>query len=248
MGSSHTLQCAGTHTRQRQERAHGPLLAATPDERFLLMELLLAATLAGVVGSPHCLGMCGGLAVAASGRPTQGLAWSAGRLSSYGALGATAGVIGGSIPGPPWLSSAIAALFLVLFSLRLAGLRGPSFPAIPGLSRIGARLLKRSDLMGRYLFGIVTGLLPCGLVYSALALPLSSGQASSGALLMVGFGLGTVPTLAAASLGLRRLARQSLGVRRLVAGTVLVIGLIGLSQREAPGSGLAPGETESSCH
>lgn len=188
--------------------------------------LLTGALVAGLVGSPHCVGMCGAFAVAASDSWGEALAWNVGRLTTYAFLGALAGALGHAIPGPSWLGPLIAGLFLVWFAAKLAGFDILPTPQIPSLVKLGRKLVGAKGVPGRYAFGIATGFLPCGLVYAALALPLSSGSAMTGALSMVLFGLGTVPVLAVAGAGLRRIVARSLAARRVLALLVLSVGLV----------------------
>ena len=196
------------------------------------------ALLAGLVGSPHCVGMCGAFAVAASERPLEGLAWHAGRLTTYAVLGALAGAAGSALPGPPWVGPALAGVFLVYFAARLAGLPGlPESWTLPLVTRVGTALVRRRGIPGRYAFGLANGLLPCGLVYAALALPVAAGGALPGALAMLAFGAGTVPILAVAGAGLRRLAARSLAARRLLAVAVLAAGLLTVGKATAKQAG-----------
>lgn len=186
---------------------------------------LVGAALAGVSGAPHCLGMCGGFAVACGGRPTEAAAWHIGKLTTYAALGAAAGAVGQGIPGPDWAGQALALAMLLWFAGRLAGI----FPAVSvphgPLSRVGGKLLGRGGVLSRFGFGLVNGLLPCGLVYAALAMPVATQSAAWGALTMVVFGLGTLPGLLAASLGLRRITQGSIWGRRALALVVLLLGV-----------------------
>lgn len=207
-----------------------------------LLPTLGGALLAGLVGSPHCVGMCGGFAVAAGARgPAGALAWTLGRLSTYAALGALAGAAGQALPGPTWVGTVVAAGFLVWFAAKLAGLVGDVRFRVPLLAAAGRRLAGRADLPGRFAFGAVNGLLPCGLVYAALAFPVASGSAIAGAAAMVAFGLGTAPALGFAATGLRRLTAHSLGARRALAAGVLVLGLGSLFLRvPAPAGAAAP--------
>ena len=78
---------------------------------------------------------------------------------------------------------------------ELAGLPVPKPKAIPGLSRAMAWVARGDSSLNALLFGGLTGLIPCGLVYSALAIPVAAGDPLTGALAMVAFGLGTVPLL-----------------------------------------------------
>jgi sulfite exporter TauE/SafE len=203
------------------------------------------AAVAALAGSPHCLGMCGALACSAGERKEQHLAYHLGRITTYGVLGAMAGAMGRALPGPTWLTTAVAATFLVGFAAALAGLVPEPRVAVPGLARMGAAVARRFDLPSRFLFGVVGGLLPCGLVYATLSLSIASGSALSGAAVMATFGLCTIPALLSASWGLRRVVMGSRGARRALAAVVLVSGLLTLSLRagalsEEPTSDVPP--------
>lgn len=196
------------------------------------MQIILAALLAGLVGSPHCVGMCGGFA-AACARPRGGAwLWHLGRLTTYAALGAVGGAVGGALPGPVWVPALVSVPLLLWFSASLAGLLPAGSTRVPpGLARVGATLARRDGVVWRYLFGATTGLLPCGLLYAGLALALTGGSAVVGAAAMVAFGLGTVPALALLSVTLRRFALRGLWQRRLVAVLVLVAALGSVGMR-----------------
>lgn len=197
--------------------------------------LLTSATIAGLMGAPHCMGMCGGFA-AAMRRPAEQAAWQAGRLTTYAALGATVGALGGALPAPGWVLDVLAILFLLFFCAQLAGLIRPLEGRAPRLIAAGSWLLRRGGLLARFGFGLVTGLLPCGLVYAALGLSLSAGSAAAGALAMVAFGLGTVPALAAAAAGARALMDALPRGRQLMAAAVFVAGVSAVLVRAGPPS------------
>ena len=185
----------------------------------------------------------GGAAVAAvSAQAPLHLSYSLGRIGSYAAAGAVAGGVGGTAALleavlPAQIVLAVAANGLVvLLGLYLAGL-GRS---VSGLERLGMALWRKVSPLGRRWLpvdtvpralgvGAVWGWLPCGLVYSVLALALVSGSAARGALVMLAFGLGTLPNLLAAGLAVGTL-RSALGHRgvRLAAGLgVAALGLFG---------------------
>lgn len=191
---------------------------------------LAAAALTGLIGSPHCVGMCGGFACAAGGRRGW-LAWTGGRLLTYAGMGAAVGALGLALPGPGWVGTALAAALLLFLALRLAGL-GPAASAPAGLASLGARLLRRPGALSRLALGMTTGLLPCGLVYAALSLPVVAGGPLPGALSMLAFGLGTAPALALLATGLQRLALRSPGHRRALALGVFVFGMLSLGARQ----------------
>lgn len=193
----------------------------------------VGAALAGLMGSPHCAGMCGGFAVASSTSPQEGAAWHLGRLATYAVLGGSAGVFGASLGGPPWVLSVVTVVLLVWFAARLAGITPGFLPHIRLPKAIHAALGRRG-LTARFGFGVATGLLPCGLVYAALGLSVSTASAWGGALAMVFFGLGTVPMLAAVAAGLQRVATRRPAVRKLLAASVLAAGLWSVALRTAP--------------
>jgi len=193
--------------------------------------LLLGAFVAGLAGSPHCALMCGPFA-AACGRTASGLgAWHAGRITAYALLGAVAGAAGAAIPGPPWVPAVFAAVFLTWFAAGLAGLVPEPRLVFPALARSGSLLREDRGAPARYLFGVVNGFLPCGLVYAALGLPVALAAPLPGALAMAAFGAGTLPLLSVAALGLRRATPATLGARRVLAVVVLILGLWSIAFR-----------------
>jgi len=190
-----------------------------------MVTALAAAFVAGLLGSLHCVGMCGAFA-ASCARSHGGLpAWHAGRLATYALLGALAGLAGGLIPGPAWLPAVLATALLVWFALALAGLVPEPRLVLPGLTSAGVRAAQSTTLGAQFLFGVANGFLPCGLVYSALSIPVALAGPLPGGLAMLAFGAGTVPALSAAAVGLRRLLLTSLWRRRVLALLVLTSGL-----------------------
>lgn len=197
-----------------------------------------AAFAAGLTGSLHCTLMCGPLAcaplpAAGAGRRRAALAWHAGRLAAYLAVGAALGAAGGGLvkalaervqPYLPW----VMAVGLAATALEL----GRRLPALPGLTRAGralAALGARTTPAGRALaLGAATPLLPCGLLYGLFIAAVGAGSSAGGALVMGLFGVGSVPGLAAAQAGTAwsgRYPRAERVLRRavpLVAAAVLV--------------------------
>lgn len=211
--------------------------ACVPVPTPSVLEILVAAAVLGLVGSPHCIGMCGPFAVACGGRAGNAFAWQAGKLLTYAALGALAGGLGGAIGGPVWIGQAVSAVLVVWFSAALAGLTPEPSLRVPGLSRLAARASGHPGITSSALLGVANGLLPCGLVYAALALAVASGSASVGALAMIAFGLGTAPLVTTFALGSRRLLAERPWARRVLALAVLVVGLWVVIQR----GGMTPG-------
>jgi uncharacterized protein len=195
------------------------------------MHAIIAAAVAGLMATPHCAGMCGGFATAC-GRPRGGLwAWHAGRLSTYALLGALAGLAGASLPGPAWFPALVSGVLLAWFAGALAGVFPQPAASLPGVARAGRALLARPGLPARFLFGSVTGLLPCGMVYAALALAVAAANPLVSAAAMVAFGAATVPGLTVLSLGVQRFAVRSIWSRRALAAVILAMGLWSVAVR-----------------
>lgn len=196
-----------------------------------MLALLLGAFTAGLLGSIHCIGMCGGFVIACGGKVTDTFIWHIGRLTTYAFLGAVAGVFGSAIPGPSWIVGVISTLLIVYFAAALAGLVPEPEVMIPGLKKATTSLAKHTNFAARYGFGVANGFLPCGLVYAALAIPVAMANPAWGALAMVAFGVGTAPALSAVALGLRKVAMKNLWVRRGLAAGVLLAGLWSIGMR-----------------
>ena len=212
---------------------------------------LLAAFLTGLLGGAHCVGMCGGIVAAmslqAGGRQpfVFHLAYSTGRIASYSAAGALAGLLGSAA----FLSDTLypvqqglyllAQIVLILLGLYLAGLD----QSVLVLERAGGVLWRRlQPLLARVMpirslpqalsAGALWGWLPCGLVYSVLVSALASGSAGRGAALLLLFGLGTLPNLLLmgwAANSLRELVRR-VWVKRIAGLGVASLGIWGLVQ------------------
>jgi sulfite exporter TauE/SafE len=206
--------------------------------------LPLSLLLAGLAGSlVHCIGMCGpfvlGQVIADSERARgrygewQRLAGAAllpyhlGRLTTYVMLGAIAGAataVFTATTGFAWLSAGLLVLAAVLMILQAFGLTlGAASPLSGVVSRLAAPLSPSQQPAGRYALGLVLGLLPCGLLYGALAAAAGSGSPRDAALAMMAFGLGTMPALIGVGwLGLL-LRRRLQGVVQWIAAPLLVV-------------------------
>ena len=181
----------------------------------------------GLVNSLHCVGMCGPLALCAAGQGPIA-AYHGGRIAGYVAVGAVAGALGDGLGSDRiplssgWLSLGLA-LSLVVFAFGGFAHLG----RVPGLARVVQRGAARAARLpaGRRaaVLGLLTPLLPCGLLYVIVATALLSGGALAGAGTMGGFALGAVPALgfAQANAGWLR-ARVSAAGRATLQRTVLL--------------------------
>lgn len=209
-----------------------------------------SAFVAGLVGSLHCIGMCGAFAVACGGRAGDTVLWHAGRIATYAILGALAGAFGSMIPGPGWVGAVVGGILISWFAASLAGLVPEPHLSIPGVKHLATNLAQKTNYAARFGFGMATGLLPCGLVYATLAVPVAAADPFVGALAMAAFGVGTAPALTAVAMGLRKVVMRDLRLRRLLAAGIFVsvlwsigvrTGLVGERRmHHGPGMGAEP--------
>ena len=178
----------------------------------------LSAFALGLAGSGHCLVMCGGIAAALNLGGHRSVpvtvSYHGGRIISYTLLGGLLGLVAGSIDLVAWTIALryIAGMLLIGMGLSVANW----WQGIRILEKAGARLWApvqhfssrflpiKNPLQGLAL-GLCWGLMPCGLIYSALAWSATAQSAALSASLMLCFGLGTVPTMLAVSLGADKL-------------------------------------------
>lgn len=153
----------------------------------------------GLAGTLHCAGMCGGFVLCLGRTRGRQVAYQSGRLLAYGLAGAALGVLGLSarVTGGPTLTLAAAGL-MILVGLGFLGLVPRVEPVGPLASLVKSRLaglLRRGTAGAAFGLGLVTGLLPCGLLYAAFARAAASHSPLEGAALMAAFWLGSSPGL-----------------------------------------------------
>ena len=182
----------------------------------MTIALLVAALLMGFFGSPHCLGMCGGLVtafglsmkdVSPAKRRALVATYHFGRLTSYALLGLIAGLIGITVLKPLMMGNSTPRILLGLV-LVFVGVTMLGAPFLTKLERFGMRFWQYLSPLRQKVFplntfpraltaGLLWGFLPCGLVYGALLIAVVAHNPLSGAALMFVFGLGTIPMLVA---------------------------------------------------
>jgi len=207
-----------------------------------LMPLLAAAFGAGLLGSAHCLGMCGGISgLFAAGATVASIktqlplaiAYNVGRVFSYALLGVTVALIGSTavsaipdLAGPVRLAGGV---LIVVVGLQVAF----GWRLLTPVEKIGAKIWNRLVPHAKGLIpvnsvskatglGLIWGWLPCGLVYSVLLLAATTADAISGGLVMVAFGLGTMPAMIATGLSASGIA-AFMSRNRLGAGLLIVL-------------------------
>ena len=189
-----------------------------------------ALFLAGLAASPHCSLMCGPIQLSQLRGPGPGSSTAAwlhgGRVLGYAGLGAVAGVAGARLTYwlPPeqagaWVRTA-GALLMCLLGLALVRARLPRGCAVRRRCPAGPKVLFR---------GVAWAMVPCGMIYAMLLLASLSAQATSGALLMAAFGLGTVPLSMGSALALRQLSLSPQRLRHWAGGALLTFGGLSLA-------------------
>ncbi len=199
-----------------------------------------AALVLGAADSAHCIGMCGPIALAVPSmgpdRRSRGLSTAllnGGRLTSYAFLGLAFGAFGEGLrlAGLQQNVSLIAGILLIIAAfvpslLERMGTQGRLAIAISRLRGMLARHLRRTAPEAIFLSGVLNGLLPCGLVYTAAIGAAAAGTALQGAALMLLFGAGTLPALVAVRMGSGLIgSRARTTMRRL---SPVVVGAMGL--------------------
>ncbi|HEX8960560.1 MAG TPA: sulfite exporter TauE/SafE family protein [Geobacteraceae bacterium] len=173
------------------------------------------AFIAGLVGSPHCLGMCGGIVAALSmtnrlgpprSRVLSQVFYNLGRITTYTLLGAGAGMIGSSLDLLALRSVSFwflcgANIFVIVVGL-VSTIRGEWLNLYAMESSAGqflAKPLRRaisgSSPLSGFPLGLLLGFLPCGLVYGPLVVAAGSGSPLVGGAIMAALGFGTMPVL-----------------------------------------------------
>ena len=212
----------------------------------------LTAFAIGLMGGVHCIGMCGGIvgalgfsANAQKNRPHLALikiliSYNFGRLFSYTLAGGLMGGLG-------WMAShwlkihqaqlilqLLAAVFMLLLGLYLSGW----WTVLVHVEQLGKIVWKRIEPMSKrflpvttmpqaLVLGLLWGWLPCGLVYSVLIWSVSAGSFEQGALLMLSFGLGTLPNLLAMGIFANKLNQwtRNTKVRQIAGSLVMAFGV-----------------------
>jgi len=221
----------------------------------LAAQAFAAFTLA-LVGGLHCAGMCGGIVGALQlNRPREVSAarlaagYHSGRLASYTLAGLLAGVLGAALYAADVMP--VQAALLAVGGVMLLAIGASMFGRNAWLKRIepaGAWLWHFISPLARRVYpprtgwqalaaGLAWGWIPCGMVYAALPLALVAGGPLQGALVMLAFGLGTLPNMLAVDVAVHGIgragqagaARSLAWVRPLAGAAIIVFGISGLA-------------------
>lgn len=178
---------------------------------------LITAISVGLMGSIHCVAMCGGvssaLSLASTNQNTKLYLWlyNLGRISSYSFAGMVVGVLSQSIASLTnyhlIFLRVLSNILIILMALHLAGI----WSGIRQVESVGAVLWKLLKPLNKRIFpvntrlkaisyGLLWGWLPCGLVYTTLGIAMTSGSVIQSTATMFFFGLGTLPSMLAIGL------------------------------------------------
>jgi sulfite exporter TauE/SafE len=207
---------------------------------FILIPLAL-----GFLGSFHCVGMCGPIALAlpigrwSTAQKILGiLLYNLGRVCTYGMIGLLFGAIGRgfSLAGLQQAISILLGVSIIAIVLMPAGVTSrldamtQHIPYIPAVKRNITALFRQRTFGSLFTIGLLNGLLPCGFVYMALAGSIATASAVSGAAFMMLFGLGTVPAMFLVAFsshlfpaGVRSQIRKTVPVFMILIGSLLIL-------------------------
>lgn len=205
------------------------------------MVILLSALVLGLMGSFHCAGMCGPIAIAlplhGNSIPQKifgGALYNLGRTLTYGVMGAIFGLLGQGVE----LIGFQQKISIVMGALMIISVIFPSlfrnqynlekswFSLVGKLKKSIGRLFAVRSFSSLFFIGLLNGLLPCGLVYMAIAGAIGTGEVVLGSLYMILFGLGTIPMMLSIAIAGNILSvaiRQK--INRLIPVLVVLVGI-----------------------
>lgn len=206
---------------------------------------ILSGLIMGLVGSLHCLGMCGPIAIAIPGRSDEkltvvidSLIYNFGRVVTYMIMGLIVGLLGStiSLAGYQEIISIVAgALLLIIVIIPRkweVAIGNISFIKAGGdkLKNAFRKIINKKSMSSLFGIGLLNGMLPCGLVYAALIAAIAFGSVTSAITFMFFFGLGTIPMLAAVfimkgmlSVELRRKINKLIPVGIAIVAIILIL-------------------------
>lgn len=200
-----------------------------------------AALLMGFIGSFHCIGMCGPIALTLPGSSgafsflIERILYNTGRIVTYAMLGAVVGIAGGMISMAGWQGpfSILLGTGILVFTLLPKGLR-ESLQQIAilqyflsKLKQLLALFMKQHSKAALFITGLLNGFLPCGFVYIGLAGAASTGSSLQAIIFMVFFGMGTLPAMMLVSLGPRFFSpKLRNGIQKVMPYMAVIVGIL----------------------
>ncbi len=214
-----------------------------------MVQLVMTAFMMGLLGSFHCVGMCGPIALSLPlkndsnwAKFSGALFYNSGRITTYTVFGFIFGIIGKSVAlfgYQQWLSIFLGFLiiFFILLPKRLSSFKNKNFILVffeKLRSSIGKLFLKK-NFSSLFSIGLLNGLLPCGLVYMAAAVAVSTSDVANSMIFMAFFGLGTLPMMWGiaffgnyVSIGLRQKIRKAYPYMMMLMACLLILRGMGM--------------------
>jgi len=200
--------------------------------------MVLAALIMGLTGSLHCVGMCSPLAMAVGNMNKRAflnrVIYNAGRIVMYGLLGALVAGLGVVLPISKF-QNLVSILLGITLLLGGAGLLKVNIPLLSNaigkltstLKKLFGTLLMRKNFGSVFLLGTLNGILPCGLVWIALAYALTLQSTLEGVGFMMLFGLGTLPVmLGLTSIITELLKRFNFSLQHVTSAMLILSGIL----------------------
>jgi hypothetical protein len=205
--------------------------------------MVLAAFLLGFLGSFHCIGMCGPIAIALPQHEgqknlvyTSALLYNIGRVITYSIIGLLFGTIGKGlfIGGFQQIVSISTGAIIILFVsfpyIVPSKFKQVSVLQIPIIRKAFSNAFKMKSNFAYLVLGLINGLLPCGFVYMALSGAMLTGTTLDGSLFMMFFGIGTIPAMFTLSimgsfvnLNFRNKLKKAIPVISILVGIILIL-------------------------
>ena len=212
--------------------------------------MLYTALVLGLLGSFHCIGMCGPIAFVLPVDKTSrsrtflgSVLYQIGRLLSYGLIGVLFGLLGRGLYLAGFqqrlsILIGVVMILIVLVPAKQLSRFAISRPLYRLIGQVKSKLglyLNKTSYKALFLIGFFNGFLPCGLVYMALLGSVSTGNAVEGALYMIVFGLGTVPLMTAAiylgnflKISVRKRIQRAIPIFVVIIGILFILRGMGL--------------------
>jgi len=201
----------------------------------------ISALVLGLLGSFHCIGMCGPIAVALplktnswTERITSSLLYNIGRTITYGIIGLIFGLVGKGLQLgglQQWVSIGLGIImilsvfFPVLF--RRVNIESATYKMVSGMKSVLGKMFSVRTYKSLFIIGLLNGFLPCGLVYIAAAGAIVTGEITDSIFYMMIFGLGTIPIMLALSvLGNVVSVRFRNRIRKIIPVFIVLIGIL----------------------
>lgn len=206
------------------------------------MEYIISGLVLGLMGSFHCIGMCGPLVIALPLRGNNyfqkiagGIIYNLGRTLTYAGMGAIFGFVGQGLQMvgfQQWVSVIMGSFMIILvlfpsiFKNKLK-INSSIFNFVGKLKASLHKLFTQKSYGTLFLIGILNGFLPCGLVYIAIAGAIGTGSIIMGIIFMLVFGLGTIPIMLSISLlGNLVSVKIRAGINKFIPAVVIFVGIL----------------------